>query len=47
LDPERPEVEYRDRTALAQQITIADIAETAQIVFPASRSVEVRLLPAG
>jgi len=47
LNPERPEGEYRDRTALAQQITIADIAETAQIVFPASRSVEVRLLPAG
>lgn len=45
-NPERSPTEYRDRTAVARALTIADLAETAQLVFPEGHSVEVRLVPA-
>ncbi len=44
--PDRPSGEFRDRTAIAQRLTIADLAEAAVVVFPPTRSVEVWLVPA-
>ena len=44
---ERPAGEFRTRTAIAEALTVADIATTAQQVFPPTRSVEVQLIPAG
>ena len=44
--PDRPSGEYRDRTVVAEQLTIDDLAATAAVVFPPTRSVEVWLLPA-
>ena len=43
---DRPSGEFRDRSAIAEQLTLADIAETASVVFPATRSVEIQLVPA-
>ena len=44
--PDRPAGEYRARTEIAEGLSVTDIAETAALVFPESRSVEVRLVPA-
>jgi len=43
---DRPANEFRTRTAIAEQLTVADIAETAALVFPPMRSVEIQLIPA-
>ncbi len=46
--PERDgDVELRNRLPTLQGVTVDDIASTAQVAFPAQRSVEVRLVPAG
>ena len=44
---DRPPGEFRTRTDIANQLTVADMAETAQQVFPPTRSVEIQLIPAG
>lgn len=46
LYPDRAPAEFSQRTAIAERLTVTDMAQAAQIVFPASRSVEVRLVPA-
>lgn len=43
--PERDAGEFRDRTAIAESLTLDDIVDAANVVFPASRSVEIWLLP--
>ena len=43
---DRPAGEFRTRTAIAEQLTVADMAETAALVFPPTRSVEIQLVPA-
>ena len=45
-NPGRSSSEFRRRTPVAQELTVDDIAAAARIVFPATRSVEVRLVPA-
>lgn len=44
--PDRPADEFRQRSSIAQALTMADLAATAQVVFPEQRSVEVRMVPA-
>jgi len=44
--PERDRVEVDSKTAIAERLTIADLASTANLVFPPTRSVEVRSIPA-
>lgn len=44
---DRPAGEFRTRTDIVQQLTIADMADTAVLVFPPTRSVEIQLIPAG
>jgi len=43
---DRPAGEFRTRTAIADQLTVVDMAETAAQVFPPTRSVEIQLIPA-
>jgi predicted Zn-dependent peptidase len=43
---DRPAGEFHTRTSIAQQLTIADMAEIAAQVFPPTRSVEIQLIPA-
>ena len=43
---DRPAGEFHTRTSIAQQLTIADMAEIAAQVFPPKRSVEIQLIPA-
>lgn len=46
-DESRSPNEHRLRTDIALALTVTDIAETAKVVFPETRSVEVRMVPAG
>lgn len=44
---DRPSNEFRSRTDIARVLTVADMADTALLVFPPTRSVEIQLIPAG
>ena len=44
-NPERDPGEFRRRTDIAGALTIADLARAAQVIFPETRSVEVRMVP--
>jgi len=46
LYPDRSAGEFRDRTGIVERLTVADLAAAAEVVFPASRSVEIWLVPA-
>ncbi len=39
--------EFLNVTQIARGLTVADLAEAASVVFPPTRSVEIRLVPAG
>ncbi|MEM7094022.1 MAG: insulinase family protein [Actinomycetota bacterium] len=45
-NPQRDPGEYRRRSDLARSLTLDDLAESVQIIFPETRSVEVRMVPA-
>lgn len=45
-NPERAPGEFRQRTDIARSLTIDDLARAAEVIFPATRSVEVRMVPA-
>lgn len=45
-NPDRPSDEYLRRTDIARALDLEDLAEAARAAFPATRSVEVRLVPA-
>ena len=45
-NPDRGPGEFRQRTDIARSLTIDDLARAAQVIFPESRSVEVRMVPA-
>jgi zinc protease len=44
-NPDRGPGEFRLRTDIARSLTIEDLARAAQVIFPESRSVEVRMVP--
>lgn len=44
--PDRPAGEFRSRADIARSLTVADIVDVSAVVFPETRSVEVRLVPA-
>ncbi len=43
--PERDPGEFRRRTDIARALTVDDLALAAQVIFPETRSVEVRMVP--
>lgn len=44
--PDRSAGEFRNRADIARSLTVTDMVEAASIVFPETRSVEIRLVPA-